>query len=100
MQVFDLTQLLDVTAPPVIFGEADAMQYNGFGNAHNIVINESTGYTYAVGTSTCRPSSLRITSRSWAPVSHSSWTVPTGTPSSVSTRHAGRPSPARPLRAG
>ncbi len=50
MQVFDLTRLRNVVNPPVTFTE-DA-HYNGFGNAHNIVINEDTGYAYAVGTST------------------------------------------------
>lgn len=48
MQVFDLTRLRSVTAPPVTFTE-DA-HYNGFGSAHNIVINEDTGYAYGVGT--------------------------------------------------
>lgn len=50
MQVFDLTRLRNQEAEPQNF-EADA-QYNGFGNAHNIVINEDTGFAYAVGTST------------------------------------------------
>ncbi|MEL6813014.1 MAG: choice-of-anchor B family protein [Bacteroidota bacterium] len=50
MQVFDLTRLRSVSSPPVTFTE-DA-HYNGFGNAHNIVINEDSGYAYAVGTST------------------------------------------------
>jgi len=50
MQVFDLTRLRDVSNPPVSFTE-DA-HYNGFGNAHNVVINESSGYAYGVGTST------------------------------------------------
>lgn len=50
MQVFDLTRLRDVTNPPVIFTE-DA-HYGNFGSAHNIVINEDTGYAYGVGTST------------------------------------------------
>ncbi|MEZ4858959.1 MAG: choice-of-anchor B family protein [Flavobacteriaceae bacterium] len=48
MQVFDLTRLRNVTNPPVTFTE-DA-HFNGFGNAHNIVINEETGYAYPVGT--------------------------------------------------
>lgn len=48
MQVFDLTKLRTVTDTPQIF-EADA-RYTGFGNAHNIVINEASGYAYAVGT--------------------------------------------------
>ncbi len=50
MQVFDLTRLRNVTSPPESF-TADA-RYTGFGNAHNIVINEETGFAYAVGTST------------------------------------------------
>ncbi|MEM0517880.1 choice-of-anchor B family protein [Aequorivita flava] len=50
MQVFDLTRLRNVTNAPETFTE-DA-HYNGFGNAHNIVINEETGFAYAVGTST------------------------------------------------
>jgi choice-of-anchor B domain-containing protein len=48
MQVFDLTRLRDVTNAPETFTE-DA-HYNGFGKCHNIVINEETGYAYAVGT--------------------------------------------------
>lgn len=50
MQVFDLTRLTDITATPVTFTE-DA-HYDGFGNAHNIVINPESGYAYAVGTQT------------------------------------------------
>jgi len=50
MQIFDLTRLRDVTTAPEVF-DVDA-QYNEFGNAHNLVINEDTGYAYAVGTST------------------------------------------------
>jgi choice-of-anchor B domain-containing protein len=49
MQVFDLTRLRNVTNPPQTFTE-DA-HYGGFGSAHNIVINEDSGYAYAVGTS-------------------------------------------------
>lgn len=48
MQVFDLTQLRNVSNPPVTF-EADA-RYTGFGNAHNVVINEETSFAYVVGT--------------------------------------------------
>ena len=48
MQVFDLTRLRNVTSPPETFS-ADAL-YTGFGSAHNIVINETSGYAYAVGT--------------------------------------------------
>ncbi len=48
MQVFDLTRLRDVASPPETF-DADA-RYTGFGNAHNIVINEESGFAYPVGT--------------------------------------------------
>lgn len=48
MQVFDLTKLL--SPDPGFVGDA---QYNGFGGAHNIVINEDTAVAYAVGTDTC-----------------------------------------------
>ncbi|MBW1297998.1 choice-of-anchor B family protein [Aquimarina litoralis] len=47
MQVFDLTRLRNVSNPPVTFS-ADT-RYTQFGNAHNIVINEDTGYAYIVG---------------------------------------------------
>ncbi len=50
MQVFDMTRLRNITGPPQNF-DADAL-YSGFGNAHNIVVNEDTGFAYAVGTST------------------------------------------------
>lgn len=47
MQVFDLTQLRDVSNPPVTF--SNTAHYGEFGRAHNIVINEETGFAYAVG---------------------------------------------------
>jgi choice-of-anchor B domain-containing protein len=50
MQVFDLTRLRDIDNPPVTF-DHDA-HYNLFGSAHNIAINEESGYAYAVGIST------------------------------------------------
>ena len=50
MQVVDLTTLSNITSPPQTI-EADAI-YSGWGNAHNIVINESTAKAYGVGTST------------------------------------------------
>ncbi|MDX1396566.1 MAG: choice-of-anchor B family protein [Gemmatimonadota bacterium] len=49
VQVFDLTRLRDVTSPPVEFDE-DAI-YDGIASAHNIVINEQTGFAYTVGNS-------------------------------------------------
>ncbi len=50
MQVFDLTRLR-TAVPPESF-MADAI-YDGFENAHNVAINEATGFAYAVGTNTC-----------------------------------------------
>ncbi len=50
MQIFDLTRLRNVPSPPEIFAE-DA-HYDGFGSAHNIVINPESGYAYGVGTTT------------------------------------------------
>lgn len=47
IQVFDLTRLRAVASPPENFTE-DA-HYNGFGGAHNIVVNEQSGYAYGVG---------------------------------------------------
>ncbi len=49
MQVFDLTQLRDVRDAPVVFEET--AHYDGIASAHNIVINEETGYAYSVGSS-------------------------------------------------
>jgi choice-of-anchor B domain-containing protein len=63
MQVFDLTKLreFDGVAPSGALGEvAEVPQvtplttYREFGSCHNIVINEETGFAYAVGTRTCR----------------------------------------------
>ncbi len=51
LQVLDLAQLLSVATPPVTFAETahDA----SFGNAHNIAVNETTGYAYVVGSDVC-----------------------------------------------
>ena len=49
MQVFDLIQLRDVTDAPVTFEETAL--YDGIFSAHNIVINEASGFAYAVGSS-------------------------------------------------
>ena len=49
MQVLDLAELRNVTNAPVTF-EA-TMRYDGIHSAHNIVINEETGFAYAVGSS-------------------------------------------------
>lgn len=47
MQVFDLTQLRTATNLPVQFQET--AHYDEYGDAHNIVINEDTGFAYVVG---------------------------------------------------
>lgn len=51
MQVFDLTRLRDSESgdEPVVF-DADAL-YTNIASAHNIVINEESGFAYAVGAS-------------------------------------------------
>ncbi len=48
MQVFDLTRLRTVRAPQTFTADT---RYTGIASAHNIVINEGTGYAYAVGSS-------------------------------------------------
>ncbi len=47
IQVFDLTRLLNVASPPELF-TADG-RYTPTGRAHNIAINEDTGFAYACG---------------------------------------------------
>jgi choice-of-anchor B domain-containing protein len=53
MQVFDLTRLRDVdpAEAPVVF--TSDFDYMRFRSAHNIAINEDTGYAYAVGAASC-----------------------------------------------
>jgi len=63
MQVFDLTLLRELERYPIMFGSnvtdraphqlQETAWYGEFGNAHNIVINEETGFAYSVGTRTC-----------------------------------------------
>lgn len=47
MQIFDLTRLRNVENIPVFFEEDG--NYSLFDNAHNIEINEETGFAYVVG---------------------------------------------------
>ncbi|MEZ4778266.1 MAG: choice-of-anchor B family protein [Flavobacteriaceae bacterium] len=47
LQVFDLTRLRNVTSPPETFTE-DA-HLGVFGSAHNIAMNEDSGYAYVIG---------------------------------------------------
>lgn len=56
MQVFDLTALRTLTTTAtstatLLFSET--AHYDGFSDAHNLAINEETGYAYAVGGETC-----------------------------------------------
>jgi choice-of-anchor B domain-containing protein len=49
IQIFDLTQLRNVESPPVTFKET--AHYDRIHSAHNIAINEETGYAYSLGSS-------------------------------------------------
>ena len=51
LQIVKLDALLELPLDQVTQIEPTAF-YGGFGNAHNIMINEETGYAYAIGTST------------------------------------------------
>ena len=53
LQVFDLTQLRGVTTPQTFAATA---VNTDFGNAHNIAINEDTGFAYVVGATDDTPS--------------------------------------------
>ena len=50
LQVFDLTTLRNVTPGSTL---SETAHLGGFGNAHNVVINEATGYAYVVGSNQC-----------------------------------------------
>ena len=49
VQVLDLRQIREITAPPVTFTETAL--YDVIHSAHNIVINEDTGFGFVVGSS-------------------------------------------------
>jgi choice-of-anchor B domain-containing protein len=51
MQVFDLTRLRGLSANAYRTFSEDA-HYGSFGKAHNLIINEETGYAYVVGSNT------------------------------------------------
>nr|WP_246172644.1 choice-of-anchor B family protein [Marinicella rhabdoformis] len=53
MQVFDLSQLLNAQNMPVTFSAASVYKQSGFQEAHNIVINEDSGFAYLTGGNTC-----------------------------------------------
>ena len=48
MQVFDLTRLRDVPSKQNFTADA---RFTGFGNAHNIAINDTSGFAYVIGSS-------------------------------------------------
>ena len=48
MQVFDLTRLRDLPSKQNFTADA---RFTGFGNAHNIAINEASGFAYVIGSS-------------------------------------------------
>ena len=50
MQVFDLTQLLIATTGSAF---VETAHYSEVSDAHNVVINEDSGYAYIVGSNTC-----------------------------------------------
>ncbi|NNL95312.1 MAG: choice-of-anchor B family protein [Xanthomonadales bacterium] len=50
MQVFDLARLRDVSSPQTF--DPDVL-YTGIGSAHNIAINEDSGFAYIVGGDAC-----------------------------------------------
>ena len=49
LQIFDLTQLRDVKPEDMPVDFKETVHYDGIASSHNIVINEDTGYAYAVG---------------------------------------------------
>ncbi len=51
MQVVDLSQILNLT-PGLVATLSPVTTYTSFGKAHNVIINEESGYAYAVGTNT------------------------------------------------
>ncbi|MFQ5789657.1 MAG: choice-of-anchor B family protein [Acidobacteriota bacterium] len=53
LQIFALEELLRVNVPPVTFESTIHYTGGGLQTAHNIVINEDSGFAYAVGSNTC-----------------------------------------------
>lgn len=51
LQVFDLTELRGTTGEDAVFGET--AHYAAFGAAHNVNINEDSGFAYVIGSGTC-----------------------------------------------
>ena len=53
MQVYDLRQLRDPDPAGAPYDLPPTTRYAGFGDAHNVVIDEVSGFAYGVGTNTC-----------------------------------------------
>ncbi len=53
MQVLDLAQLRALDPADAPHDLAETAHYAGFGSAHNLVINEASGFAYGVGTNSC-----------------------------------------------
>ncbi|GAB4582002.1 MAG: hypothetical protein Fur0022_47540 [Anaerolineales bacterium] len=51
LQIFDLTELRNVTNPPVTF--AETTHYNQFTNGHTVGGNPATNFMYVMGSNTC-----------------------------------------------
>lgn len=51
LQVFDLTQLREVADPPTQF--TPTAHLDSFGKAHNVAINQDSGFAYALGSNVC-----------------------------------------------
>jgi choice-of-anchor B domain-containing protein len=54
MQIFDLKQLKTINTCSSTRKFTPTTLYTEFGSAHNLVINEDSGFAYAVGTTTCK----------------------------------------------
>jgi len=53
MQVLDLAQLRTLDPADAPHDLTETAHYGGFGSAHNLVINEASGFAYAVGANSC-----------------------------------------------
>lgn len=53
LQVLDLTELRLVTPAIAPLELEETAHYDGFGSAHNLAINPTTGFAYALGSDTC-----------------------------------------------
>lgn len=53
LQVFDLRTLLEAPAVPSSFTASAVYRGEGLGSAHNLAVDEATGFAYVVGSTTC-----------------------------------------------